>query len=501
MKTQSLVLDSKVEEYALAENILQPLFSASNLSTLDKTLEILIEASRTSNGRSDLASKNILPRVLQLIQSVSCPSGCHRLLLVLKLLRNLCAGEVLNQNSFIEQNGVKIVLTVIMNSVGLGSDSDYGIIRMGLQVLGNVSLAGEEHQHAIWHQLFPDGFVEISRIRKRETCDPLCMVIYTCCEGSHGMLAELCGDQGLLIAVEIVCTASTVGFGEDWLKLLLLKICLEEFHFPLLISKLCPLDASKNCEDIKFSNGGFAPEQAFLLSIVSEILNERIGEITISDDFSLCVFGIFKRAIGVVDFVSRGKSGLPTGSTAIDVLGYSLTILRDICALDGLGGTKEGGSVDVVDLLLSSGLIELLLCLLHELEPPAIIVKAIKQGENQEGMGSYSSKLCPYKGFRRDIVAVIGNCAYRRKHVQDEIRHRNGILLLLQQCVTDEENLFLREWGIWSVKNMLEGNTENQQQVAELELQGSVDVPELAGVGLRVEVDQRTRRAKLVNVS
>ena len=37
--------------------------------------------------------------------------------------------------------------------------------------------------------------------------------------------------------------------------------------------------------------------------------------------------------------------------------------------------------------------------------------------------------------------------------------------------------------------------------VAELELQGSVDVPEIAGLGLRLEVDEKTRRAKLVNVS
>jgi ataxin-10 len=51
------------------------------------------------------------------------------------------------------------------------------------------------------------------------------------------------------------------------------------------------------------------------------------------------------------------------------------------------------------------------------------------------------------------------------------------------------------------VRNLLEWNTENQQAVAELELQGSVDVPELAGLGLRVEVDPNTHRAKLVNVS
>jgi ataxin-10 len=125
----------------------------------------------------------------------------------------------------------------------------------------------------------------------------------------------------------------------------------------------------------------------------------------------------------------------------------------------------------------------------------------MNQAGNQEATTSYFPKVCPYKGFRRDLVAVIGNCAYRRKHVQDDIRQKNGMLLMLQQCVTDEDNPFLREWGIWSMRNLLEGNSENQQAVAELELQGSVDMPELAGLGLKVEVDQNTRSAKLVNIS
>lgn len=258
------------------------------------------------------------------------------------------------------------------------------------------------------------------------------------------------------------------------------------------------MGVSGNSDNVKPGVDLFVPEQAFLLSIVSEILNERIEDITISIDFASSVLRILRSAIVVVDSVTRERSGLPTGSSNIDVLGYSLTILRDICATDGL---KQEGSVDIVDSLVSSGLLELLLNILHDLEPPSIIRKALKQGENKEGTTSNASKLCPYKGFRRDIVAIIGNCAYRRKHVQDLIRQKNGILLMLQQCVTDEDNPFLREWGIWSARNLLEGNVENQHVVSELELQGSVDVPELTGLGLRVEVDQKTRRAKLVNVS
>lgn len=290
----------------------------------------------------------------------------------------------------------------------------------------------------------------------------------------------------------------SVGFGEDWFKLLLSIICLDESYFSPIFSKLSSLLG--DCVDTLSEVDTFNPEQSFFLSILSEILNERLSEISVSDDFALWVLEIFRKAGGVVDSTSREKSGLPTGVTNIDVLGYSLTILRDICACDSLGGfTKD--HVDIVESLLSSGLLELVLYLLQDLEPPAIIRKAVKQDKFEEGTSSFSGKLCPYKGFRRDLVAVIGNCAYRRKHVQDWIRQKNKVMLLLQQCVTDEDNPFLREWGIWSLRNLLEGNEENQRAVSELEVQGSVDMPEISDLGLRVEVDPKTQRAKLVNIS
>lgn len=203
--------DAVSSESSVPQIILQPLLIASNSSTLDKALERLIEIARATDGRSDLASRNILRTVLQLCQSISYPSCCHLLLLSLKLLRNLCAGEISNQNSFIEQNGVGIV-SAIFNSVKLGSTSEFEIVRIGLQVLGNVSLAGDEYQRAVWHHLFTLDFVELARVRSRGTCDPLCMIIYTCCEGNHGLITDLCSDKGLPIVAEIIRTASAGKF-------------------------------------------------------------------------------------------------------------------------------------------------------------------------------------------------------------------------------------------------------------------------------------------------
>lgn len=238
-----------------------------------------------------------------------------------------------------------------------------------------------------------------------------------------------------------------------------------------------------------------------LLSILSEILNEQLRDIVVSNDFPLLLFGILRNAVGIVDFSTRGKLPLPTGSADVDVMGYSMTILRDICACQDPNLKNGGEEGDAVDTLVSSGLIKFLIKLLRNLEPPAIIRKEMVHNNKEEGPTSQktSKYQCPYRGFRRDVVAIVGNCSYRKKHVQDEIREEDGILLLLQQCVTDEDNPFLREWGLWSMRNVFEGNEENQKLVAELELQRSVVTPEIAELGLRVEVDPQTQRPKLVN--
>ncbi|KAJ0797641.1 putative armadillo-like helical, Ataxin-10 domain-containing protein [Helianthus annuus] len=469
------------------ENILQRFFVAANCSTLDKSLENLIEFARTSDGRSDLASKNMLTTTLNLCQSLSYPSCGGTLLLALKLIRNLCAGEPRNQNSFIEQNGVNIVADII-SAKELVNDSNYGMIRMGLQVLANVSLAGREHQIVVWKRVYSTEFVEIAKVRRKETCDPLCMIVYACVEENHKLLDQLCSDHALPLLVEIVYTALAVPLEEDWLRLILTKACIEESYFTPVFSKLQHETSDRNSPEMHT----YTQAQSFLLSILSEMVNEQIEHITLSNVFAFDVFNILKTTLGVLNCVSRPESTLPTSFPDINVLGYSLCILRDICAFDGL--------MDIVDSLLSLGLIQTLIDLLRDLEPPSIIRKTLNRAENQDST-TYSGKLCPYKGFRSDIVAVIGNCAYKRKQVQDEIRDRNGILLMLQQCVTDDENPFLREWGIWGVRNILEGNLENQKVVSDLEIQGSVNLPELTTLGLRVDVDQQTRRAKLVNTT
>ncbi|XP_022735387.1 uncharacterized protein LOC111288673 [Durio zibethinus] len=113
------------------------------------------------------------------------PEDVLRPLLSASNSSSLCAGEVANQNAFLEQNGIEVLF--VSRSAVVISTPEFRVIRIGLQVLANVSLAGEKHQQAIWLKFFPNEFSLLARVRSLETSDPLCMIL----------AAELCRDSGL----------------------------------------------------------------------------------------------------------------------------------------------------------------------------------------------------------------------------------------------------------------------------------------------------------------
>ncbi|KAF8772738.1 hypothetical protein HU200_005441 [Digitaria exilis] len=129
----------------------------------------------------------------------------------------------------------------------------------------------------------------------------------------------------------------------------------------------------------------------------------------------------------------NAKHAFLLGTLSMCLNNHPKELLRDICAWESPSSETQSP----VDSLLQTGLVK-------------------------------DAKVCPYIGYRRDLVAVIANCLHGRKKVQDEIRQLGGVLLLLQQCVIDEDNPYLREWGLLAVKNLLQENEENQKEVLNL---------------------------------
>lgn len=182
-------------------------------------IESLIQASWSPQGRSILASKNPVPYLLEKISS-----SIH-LITCLRLLRNLCAGEINNQNSFIQNGGVEVIRSTLFPSEPLETSVPVEVIHVGLQLLGNVVAAGEECRCAVWSHFFGSRFFELATIMNDGVCDPLCMILYMCCccpdagSGTRFRMEELLGDEvGFSIVLKIIMTACSGTFSCDkWL--------------------------------------------------------------------------------------------------------------------------------------------------------------------------------------------------------------------------------------------------------------------------------------------
>ncbi|KAF9119323.1 hypothetical protein BGW39_000389 [Mortierella sp. 14UC] len=102
-----------------------------------------------------------------------------------------------------------------------------------------------------------------------------------------------------------------------------------------------------------------------------------------------------------------------------------------------------------------------------------------------------------FVGLKRDIVRLIGNLAYRSRHVQDRIRNCNGLIVMLSQCNIDDANPYLREYAILAMKNILTGNAENQALIEELQPIEAVDHPALQEARITSKLDAETGRPVL----
>jgi ataxin-10 len=70
--------------------------------------------------------------------------------------------------------------------------------------------------------------------------------------------------------------------------------------------------------------------------------------------------------------------------------------------------------------------------------------------------------------YKASILAILGNACYGRKYFQDAVASRGGVDLLLSQCRGDMSSPLSREWALWAVRNLCEGNPEAQAAIAEL---------------------------------
>ncbi|TFK74928.1 hypothetical protein BDN72DRAFT_832639 [Pluteus cervinus] len=79
--------------------------------------------------------------------------------------------------------------------------------------------------------------------------------------------------------------------------------------------------------------------------------------------------------------------------------------------------------------------------------------------------------------LKRDLVRLLGVLCHKDRTVQDRVRNKNGLTVVMNLCVIDERNPYMREHAIFTLHNLLEDNTENQEVVNSITLSSTRESP------------------------
>ncbi|XP_065598464.1 ataxin-10 isoform X3 [Cyrtonyx montezumae] len=93
----------------------------------------------------------------------------------------------------------------------------------------------------------------------------------------------------------------------------------------------------------------------------------------------------------------------------------------------------------------------------------------------------------PAVGFKAHLIRLIGNLCYKNKENQDKVYELDGIPLILDNCSIDDNNPFLNQWAVYTIRNLTEQNERNQELIAQMEEKGLADNSALESMGLQVE--------------
>ncbi|KAF3908252.1 hypothetical protein AA313_de0204883 [Arthrobotrys entomopaga] len=93
--------------------------------------------------------------------------------------------------------------------------------------------------------------------------------------------------------------------------------------------------------------------------------------------------------------------------------------------------------------------------------------------------------------IKRTIVQLLGLLVYGNAETQDEVRRCGGVVAVLGCFGIDEENPYIQQHATLCIRNLMEGNMENQKILRELEAREVVNGETLEAAGLEAYVDKQ----------
>jgi len=379
---------------------------------------------------------------------------------LLRFLRNSCVQSVRNQALILGSNILMdvvqmIELVIVPATMDKEKKLPSHLQLLLVQFMGNFVVQNHRTQRAVWKAAFPKLFFSmLSNLKDDNLKEVVCMIVYNC----------------LLDDIDILDT-------EDgrWLVVSIMHHCwgilIDVMQAQMESAEAAQLSSERKIE-------------------VKELASKELLKIPEGNLQFLAR-----------DFQTRCQCVLVLGSTDEDLLQKEVLLVMKILDL----------------LCLATSHVDKYLWLRSQAELMKIVINLLKQASHEEN-SAFFSKPCdptagrspgfnnevdvdstspatavddsnPVHGFKRDLIRLIGNLCYKSRSMQDLVREEEGILPVLNACRIDNLNPYITQWAVFTVKNLCEGNTSNQDVIHQLEQQGVADNEFLTRTNVKVKLE------------
>ncbi|XP_033647947.1 ataxin-10-like isoform X1 [Asterias rubens] len=516
---------SEATEYLQRTDLNQGLINEERATELRHVLQNMSEMTKLSENRS-LMTETALVKLCRLLDgfhtqaksSVTDDSMMTNESLMLtctwclRCLRNSCVQSPLNQKTIWNAGAVKFLkqLIIFISAAPHPIQEDNAVcLRCAIQLLGNLLSGQSELLSVTWQDIFPQMCLSVFQCADSKASQYLCMVIQISLQDipvSDTKQLWTCDDGYQLI--EAILTLSEKETGQDFsLKLLQRLIYIPEF-VPSVFSHLSP-----SCQVILldiiavYVTHGETPEPSYMQHGQPSYMQHGQPSYMQHGQPSYMQHGQPSyMQHGQPSYMHHGQLSIPISCmlSLAEVFEHEADTVFSLVSEEQWCNIKEQKKPELVMKLLSllceascqpavsSTLLQRMSLLECSLD---LLDRANKAGKKDKNIFSCTqtsddsiSQTNPVFGFKRDLVRLIGNMCHNHKANQNKVRELHGIPVILEQSNIDSTNPFISQWAIFAIRNLCDGNPDNQAVVAEMTNKGVVNNDTLQQYGFQAEM-------------
>lgn len=377
--------------------------------------------------------------------------------------RNACVQSTRNQSLLRELGFIDVSLkhlSFLQNTHVERRDGIFEPLRCGIQFIGNMLVGNQTCKDDIWQMSFPNLLQQLLSVDDEKAVNYASMVLHTCLD--EAKVEELSDPQNIHLALKVMELCRTQP-NLDWTVIIATQYFLKS---SVLVESMY--------------SGMSHHERVTLLELLSAHLQEEDSEeCGIPPNVARFIATSFQGGCGAV-------LTLATSSASSDeVLQEALTVINLLDVLCEM-------TSDHTQFMFLQEHPNLLVATVELLRQVHVIGKASKNIFSAAQNFTFNPETDPASqspviSFKAHLIRLIGNLCYSNTDNQNKARDLEGIPLILDNCNLDSNNPFISQWAIFTIRNLLEHNTQNQDLVAALERRGTADYSALKELGFVVE--------------